>query len=106
SSKPLNYGGNLIDNFKLFFKDGKVVDFDAQEGKDLLEELLNMDEGARYLGEVALVPFSSPIEKAGILFLNTLFDENASCHFALGKAYPTNIEGGATMKEDEFEKYG
>jgi len=106
SSKPLNYGGNLIDNFKLVFGNGKVIDFDAEKGKDLLEELLNMDEGARHLGEVALVPYSSPIEKAGILFLNTLFDENASCHFALGKAYPTNIKGGSDMSPEEFEKNG
>ncbi len=106
SSKPLNYGGNLIDEFKLVFENGKVIDFDAVKGKDLLEELLSMDEGAKYLGEVALVPYSSPIEKAGILFLNTLFDENASCHFALGKAYPINIEGGANMKNEDFSEFG
>ena len=106
SSKPLNYGGNLIDEFKLVFENGKVIDFDAVKGKDLLEELLSMDEGAKYLGEVALVPYSSPIEKAGILFLNTLFDENASCHFALGKAYPINIEGGANMKDEDFSEFG
>jgi aminopeptidase II. Metallo peptidase. MEROPS family M29 len=68
SSKPLNYSGNLIEDFKLVFENGKVVDFDAREGKSILEEMLNMDEGARRLGEVALVPYSSPIQKAGILF--------------------------------------
>ena len=87
STKPLNYGGKLIDEFRLTFKDGKVIDFDAKVGKETLEDLLNIDEGAKYLGEVALVPFNSPISQANIVFLNTLFDENASCHFAFGKAY-------------------
>ncbi|MBC7087710.1 MAG: aminopeptidase [Tissierellales bacterium] len=106
SSKPLNYSGNLIEDFKLVFENGKVVDFDAREGKSILEEMLNMDEGAKRLGEVALVPYSSPIEKAGFLFKNTLFDENASCHFALGKAYPTNIENGVNMSEKELDENG
>lgn len=106
SSKPLNYGGKLIDEFKLTFKDGRVVDFDAKVGKDTLADLLNIDEGAKYLGEVALVPFDSPISQSNIIFLNTLFDENASCHFALGKAYPTNIKGGEKMTEEELEAHG
>ncbi|MDY0256795.1 aminopeptidase [Gudongella oleilytica] len=105
STKPLNYGGNLIDNFSLVFENGKVVDFEAKTGHDLLAELLDMDEGSRYLGEVALVPYSSPIERAGILFMNTLFDENAACHLALGKAYPTCIEGGPSMNEKELEAH-
>ena len=106
STKPLNYGGNLIDNFKLTFKDGKVVDFEAKEGYEVLKDLLALDEGAKHLGEVALVPFDSPISQSNIIFLNTLFDENASCHFALGKAYPTNIKGGENMSDEELETKG
>lgn len=106
SSKPLNYGGNLINNFSLTFKDGKVVDFTAEEGYDVLKDLLDLDEGAKRLGEVALVPYDSPISNSNIIFYNTLFDENASCHFALGKAYPTNLKGGPDMKEEELDKAG
>src|SRR5690606_18725113 len=106
SSKPLNYGGNLINNFSLTFKDGKVVDFTAEEGYDVLKDLLDLDEGAKRLGEVALVPHDSPISNSNIIFYNTLFDENASCHFALGKAYPTNLKGGPDMKEEELDKAG
>jgi len=106
STKPLNYGGNLINNFSLTFKDGKVVDFTAEEGYEILKDLLNLDEGAKRLGEVALVPYDSPISNSNIIFYNTLFDENASCHFALGKAYPTNIKGGPDMNEEELDKAG
>ena len=106
STKPLNYGGNLINNFSLTFEDGKVVDFKAEEGYDVLKDLLDLDEGAKRLGEVALVPYDSPISKANIIFYNTLFDENASCHFALGKAYPTNLKGGTEMNEEELDKAG
>jgi aminopeptidase len=106
SSKPLNYGGNLIENFSLVFEKGKVVDFEAEKGQELLAEMMDMDEGSSYLGEVALVPNSSPIQKAGILFLNTLFDENAACHLALGKAYPTCIAGGVDMNDEELEAHG
>lgn len=106
STKPLNYGGKLIDEFKLIFENGKVVDFDAKVGKDVLADLLDIDEGAKYLGEVALVPFSSPISQSNIVFMNTLFDENASCHFAFGKAYPTNIKGGENMNDEELEANG
>ena len=105
SSKPLIYGGNLIDNFTLTFKDGKVVDFTAKEGYDTLKELLSSDEGASHLGEVALVPYDSPISNSNIIFYNTLFDENAACHLAFGKAYPTCIENGENLSENElFEK--
>lgn len=97
AAKPLNYNGNLIEGFKLTFKDGKVVDYTAEKGGEILKGLLETDEGASYLGEVALVPFDSPISQSGILFYNTLFDENASCHLALGKAYPTCIAGGEDM---------
>ncbi|SHI17134.1 aminopeptidase [Sporanaerobacter acetigenes] len=106
STKPLNYGGNLIDNFKLTFKDGKVVDFEAEKGYETLKHLLDTDEGSRYLGEVALVPYDSPISNSNILFYNTLFDENASCHLAFGMAYPTCIEGGNDMNEKEKEAHG
>ena len=85
STKPLNYGGQLIDEFSLTFKDGKVIDFTAKSGGEALENLLDADEGARRLGEIALVPDASPISQSGLIFFNTLFDENASCHIALGK---------------------
>ena len=106
STKPLNYGGNLIDNFKLTFENGKVVDFQAEQGYEVLKDLFALDEGAKYLGEVALVPYDSPISQSNIVFLNTLFDENASCHFAFGKAYPTSIKGGEDMTDEELEKAG
>ncbi|MCQ4923399.1 aminopeptidase [Tissierella carlieri] len=106
STKPLNYAGNTIDEFKLTFKDGKVVDFDAKVGKETLSMLLDIDEGAKHLGEVALVPYDSPISNSNIIFINTLFDENASCHFAFGKAYPTNIVGGEKMTDEELEAHG
>jgi aminopeptidase len=106
STKPLNYHGNLINNFSLTFKDGKVVDFEAEEGYETLKELLDTDEGSRYLGEVALVPNSSPVSQSNVVFYNTLFDENASCHLALGEAYPTNLEGGAQMTKDELKEKG
>ncbi|MEF2290841.1 aminopeptidase [Virgibacillus dokdonensis] len=106
STKPLNYGGSLIDRFKLTFKDGEVVDFTAEQGQDTLEHLLNIDEGSKRLGEVALVPHESPVSQSGLIFYNTLFDENASCHIALGKAYPTNLEGGAQMNEEELDQHG
>jgi aminopeptidase len=106
STKPLNYGGNLIDNFKLTFENGKVVDFEAKRGYEVLKDLLSLDEGAKHLGEAALVPYDSPISNSNIIFLNTLFDENASCHLALGKAYPTNIKGGENMTDEELEKKG
>ena len=106
ATKPLDYQGNLIEDFWLKFKDGKVVDYDAKENKKTLENLLNFDEGSRFLGEVALIPFDSPINKSGILFFNTLFDENASCHLALGRAYPMNIKGGTEMTKDELKEKG
>ena len=106
ASKPLNYNGNLIENFKLTFKDGKVVDYTAEKGAEILKGLLETDEGASYLGEVALVPFDSPISQSGILFYNTLFDENASCHLALGKAYPTCIAGGENMDSVTLLRHG
>ena len=106
ATKPLDYQGNLIEDFWLEFNDGKVVDYDAKENKKTLENLLNFDEGSRYLGEVALIAYDSPINKAGILFFNTLFDENASCHLALGRAYPMNIKGGTEMTKEELKEKG
>lgn len=107
SSLPLSYEGTLIKNFSLTFKNGRVEEFSAEEGYEALERLLNSDEGSRHLGEVALVPYDSPISNMKILFYNTLFDENASCHLALGRCYPNNIEGGTTMSQEElFEKGG
>ena len=106
SSMPLNYGGNLINNFSLTFKDGKVVDFSAEEGYETLKNLLDTDEGAKYLGEVALVPYNSPISNSIIIFFNTLYDENASCHLAFGKAYSLCIKDGEKMSEEELLKEG
>ena len=103
---PLVYSGNIIDKFWLKFKDGKVVDYDAEVGKQYLKMLLELDEGSSRLGEVALVPFDSPISNTGILFYNTLFDENASCHLALGRAYPMNIKGGTKMSKEELSAAG
>ncbi|WP_448374749.1 aminopeptidase [Fervidobacterium sp.] len=92
SSMPLVYQGNIIDEFWLEFKDGKVVDFDAKKGKEILKELINTDDGAAYLGEVALVDITSPIYQLKRVFYNTLYDENAASHFAFGRAYPTCVE--------------
>lgn len=105
STKPLNYGGKLIDDFKLVFKDGKVVDYQARIGQEVLKDLFDIDDGAQRLGEVALVPFDSPISNSNIIFMNTLFDENASCHFAFGKAYPTNIAYGETMNDEQLDAH-
>ena len=106
ASKPLVYNGVVINDFEFTFKDGKVIDFDAKEGKDTLAKMLDSDEGSKYLGEIALVPYDSPISNSNILFYNTLFDENASCHFALGKAYPTCVKGGTDLADDEVKSAG
>lgn len=106
SSKPLAYNGNVIDEFWLKFQEGKVVDFDAKVGKDALSSIFEQDEKARSLGEVALVPYDSPISNSNILFFNTLFDENASCHLAFGKAYPTTIKNGENMSDEELAEHG
>ncbi len=106
STKPLSYGGNIIDRFKLTFENGRIVKVEAEEGQDILQQLVDMDEGSHYLGEVALVPHESPISQSGILFFNTLFDENASNHLAIGSGYAFNIEGGKTMSPEELEASG
>ncbi|WP_243638643.1 aminopeptidase [Lucifera butyrica] len=106
SSKPLNYNGNLIENFAFTFRDGKVTDFTAEKGYDILKKLIGTDAGSCYLGEVALVPYDSPISNSSILFFNTLFDENASCHLALGKAYPVCIKNGPSMTPEGLATAG
>lgn len=106
STKPLAFRGNVIDGFGFTFKDGKVVDFYAEEGYEVLKGLLDTDEGARRLGEIALVPHDSPISNTKLLFKNTLFDENASCHFALGRAYPISVVNGGEMTEEELSEAG
>lgn len=106
STKPLSYAGTTITGMKFTFKDGKVVDFSAEQGEEVLAKLLDTDEGARRLGEVALVPDPSPISQSGIIFYNTLFDENASNHLALGSAYAFSVEGGTEMTEEELAEAG
>lgn len=106
SSKPLVYGGNVIDDFSLTFENGKVIEIHATKGEETLKNLINTDEGSHYLGEVALVPYSSPISDTNIVFYNTLYDENASCHLALGSAYATCIKGGTNLAKEEYDKYG
>lgn len=106
STKPLSYGGNIIDDFTITFEKGRIVDVKAKKGKEILKRLVKTDEGSHYLGEVALVPNSSPISQSNILFYNTLFDENASCHLAIGSAYAFCIEGGKEMSKEELAKNG
>ncbi len=106
ASKPLSYGSTLIEGFNMTFEDGRVVSMHADRNADTLERLLDTDEGARHLGEVALVPHSSPISQSGLLFYNTLFDENAASHVALGNAYKFTLKGGNDMEDQEFERAG
>ncbi len=106
ASKPLNYQGNLIEEFMLEFENGKVVKTDAKVGKEVLEQLVSVDEGASMLGEVALVSYDTPISLSNILFYNTLYDENASCHLALGRAYPTCLKDSEQMSEEELINAG
>ncbi|MDI7742608.1 aminopeptidase [Lysinibacillus fusiformis] len=106
STKPLAYQGNIIDQFSLKFEKGKIVEARAEVGNDLLQELITQDEGSSFLGEVALVPHKSPISESGILYYNTLFDENASNHLAIGEAYPTCYEGGQQLEEGQLESLG
>lgn len=106
SALPLNYQGTLIDRFHLRFQGGVVTEAHAETGGDALNALLETDEGARRLGELALIPKQSPLSEMGILFYNTLFDENAACHFALGKGFPECIENGLTMTPEQLEQKG
>jgi aminopeptidase len=106
ATKPLSYGGSLIEDLSLTFSKGQVVKATARKGEESLHKLLEMDEGASRLGEVALVPHSSPISQSGLLFYNILIDENASNHIALGRAYKFSVEGGEAMSDDEFAAAG
>lgn len=106
STKPLSYAGTTILDMEFTFKDGKVVNVTAAEGEDVLKRLIATDEGAARLGEVALVPDPSPISQSGITFYNTLFDENASNHLALGSAYAFSLIGGTEMSEEELKAAG
>lgn len=106
STRPLNHQGMLIDGFQLTFAEGRVVKATAKQGESVLRDLIAADDGAGRLGEVALVPHSSPISQSGLLFYNTLFDENASSHLALGRAYRFNMQGGTVMTEEEFAAAG
>ncbi|KQL32457.1 MULTISPECIES: aminopeptidase [Bacillaceae] len=106
STKPLSYGGNIIDNFTVTFEKGRIVKVEAEQGQTVLENLVATDEGSHYLGEVALVPHDSPISNSNLLFYNTLFDENASNHLAIGSAYAFCIEGGKKMSREELAQNG
>ncbi|MBR5191903.1 MAG: aminopeptidase [Clostridia bacterium] len=106
SSLPLAENGKIIEDFSLTFKNGKIVDFDAEKGYKTLKNIIETDKGTYYLGEVALIGKSSPIAKLNTLFYNTLFDENASCHLALGKAYPTTIKNGENLSKKELSLLG
>ncbi len=106
STKPLSYHGQLIDKFFMRFEGGKVVESGAEVGAELLETLLNMDEGARYLGECALVPQASPICQSGLLFYNTLFDENAACHLAIGMGFADTIRDHHNKTLEECRALG
>ncbi|MBQ4323345.1 MAG: aminopeptidase, partial [Clostridia bacterium] len=106
STKPLSYNGQLIENFSITFEQGKAVSWEAEKGKAMLDQLLSMDEGARMLGELALVSKQSPINRSGILFYNTLFDENASCHVALGFGFTNLYPGFENLTREELTARG
>ena len=105
ATKPLSHNGTVIEGFSFKVKDGKIVEAHADKGEDVLKNAITVDEGASYFGEVALVPHDSPISNSNVLFLNTLFDENASCHFAFGEAYPL-INGAENMSKEELKALG
>ncbi|QQE77090.1 aminopeptidase [Alicyclobacillus sp. SO9] len=106
STKPLNYNGATVDNFSLTFESGRIVDFEAEKGYEVLKSIIGMDEGSHFLGEVALVPHDSPVSQSNMVFLHTLYDENASCHLAIGRAYPMCVEGGTQMSADQLAEHG
>lgn len=105
STMPLNYGGTVIEGISLTFEDGCIIDYSATKGYETLKNVIETDEGSHYLGEVALVPQDSPIAQSGLIFYNTLYDENASCHLAIGRAYPT-LEGADEMGPEDLEAHG
>lgn len=106
STKPLIYHGNTISDFSFTFKEGKIVDYTAKEGYEVLKELIETDEGSHYLGEVALVDHFSPISQSNQIFYETLFDENASCHLAIGASYPTCLKNSDGLSEEELKERG
>jgi aminopeptidase len=106
ATKPLSYQGTLIEEIAVRFENGKVVEARAKTGQEVLERMLSTDQNAGRLGEVALVPHSSPISASGLLFSNTLFDENAACHIAMGQSYSTCVKGGDTLKPEELAAHG
>ena len=106
ATKPLSYQGQMIENFSVRFENGKAVEVHAEKNQALLEQMISMDEGAAYLGECALVPVNSPIAESGLLFYNTLFDENAACHLALGMGFADTIRGFENMTLDECRELG
>lgn len=106
SAKPLSYRGELIENFSVRFEKGKVVEVKAEKGEELLKQMVSMDEGASMLGECALIAYDSPINNTGILFYNTLFDENASCHLALGRGFHDCIRNFEEKSQEDFKKLG
>ena len=105
ASMPLVHDGSIIDGFHFVVKDGKIVEAHAEKGEEVLQGAISVDEGASFFGEVALVPYDSPISNQKILFYNTLFDENAACHIAFGEAYPC-LQGGQSMSKDELKQRG
>lgn len=106
SALPLCDNGKIVDKFKITFKAGKIVDYSAEQGFDALKNLIETDEGTKSLGEIALIGKNSPIAKSGLLFYNTLFDENASCHLAIGQGYPTTIINGDKLTKEQLDKKG
>lgn len=106
SSMPLSYRGEIIDNFSITFKDGKATEVKAEKNEELLKEMISMDEGAAMLGECAFVPYDSPIRNSGIMFYETLFDENAACHFAIGDGYTNTVKNYSSYTKEELHKMG
>ncbi|WP_433946673.1 aminopeptidase [Paenibacillus sp. SN-8-1] len=106
STKPLSHSGNIIDEFTITFEQGRIVDVKAKQGEETLKQLVELDEGSHYLGEVALVPHGSPISQSNILFYNTLFDENASNHLAIGSAYAFNLKDGKGLSQEQLLERG
>lgn len=105
ASMPLIHNGAKIEDFSLTFENGRIIDYKAKHGLDILKNIIDTDEGSKYLGEIALVPYDSPIQKMNTIFFNTLFDENASCHFAIGKAYPC-LKDAENLSKEDLEKAG
>src|SRR5699024_12663181 len=105
-TKPLIYGGSVIDEFYLIFKDGRITDYYAAKGQKVLQHLIETDEGSHYLGEIALVSNKSPLAQANTLFYNTLFDENTACHIGIGNSSPSNIQNGISQSDKELKELG